>query len=189
MTPATSTQPMGTLRRLLMVKPSSLGDIVHAMPTVASLRRGFPEARVTWLVKQQWAPIVERIGGVDEVCAVSGGLSGWLNHVPALRAAAFDLVVDLQGLFRSGAMTWLTGCPRRIGFANAREGSPFFIRNGSRFPAPLCMPSTGTCWCRMPWGHRVPPCRNSNFSGGLTMKRRSRFCWTVPASPARGGSP
>ncbi|MFO0767953.1 MAG: hypothetical protein U0231_14460 [Nitrospiraceae bacterium] len=45
MTPATSTQPMGTLRRLLMVKPSSLGDIVHAMPTVASLRRGFPEAR------------------------------------------------------------------------------------------------------------------------------------------------
>jgi lipopolysaccharide heptosyltransferase II len=44
--------------------------------------------------------------------------------VPRLRAAAFDLVVDLQGLFRSAAMAWLTGCPTRVGFANGREGSP-----------------------------------------------------------------
>ncbi len=126
--------PGGPVRRLLMVKPSSLGDIVHAMPTLAALRTRFPGARVTWLVKQQWAPIVERIAGVDEVCAVSGGLSGWLNQVPTLRAAAFDLVVDLQGLFRSGAMTWLTGSTRRIGFANAREGSPFFYTE--RVPVP-----------------------------------------------------
>ncbi|MFO0767954.1 MAG: glycosyltransferase family 9 protein [Nitrospiraceae bacterium] len=72
-----------------------------------------------------------------------------------MRAAAFDLVVDLQGLFRSGAMTWLTSCPRRISFRQCPRGQSLFIRNGSRFPAPLCMPSTGTCWCRMPWGHRV----------------------------------
>lgn len=123
-----------TVRRLLLVKPSSLGDIVHAMPTLAALRERFPLAQVTWLVKQQWAPIVERIEGVDRLCTVTGGLSGWLDQVPSLRAARFDLVVDLQGLFRSGAMTWLTGCASRIGFANAREGSPFFYTQ--RVPVP-----------------------------------------------------
>jgi ADP-heptose:LPS heptosyltransferase len=63
---------------------------------------------------------------VDRVWPVEGGLAGWLSQVPALRAAAFDLVVDLQGLFRSAAMAWLTGCSTRIGFANGREGSPLF---------------------------------------------------------------
>lgn len=114
------------VRRILLIKPSSLGDIVHAMPTLAVLRKRFPQAEVTWLVKRQWASLVEVIEGVDHVCAVEQGLMGWLRRVPDLRAAAFDLVVDLQGLFRSGAMAWLTGCGRRVGFANAREGSPWF---------------------------------------------------------------
>lgn len=115
-----------SVRRLLLIKPSSLGDIVHAMPTLAALRARFPQAEVTWLVKRQWAPLVEVIDGVDHVCAVETGLLGWMGRVSDLRAAHFDLVVDLQGLFRSGAMAWLSGCGRRIGFANAREGSPLF---------------------------------------------------------------
>lgn len=114
------------VRRILLIKPSSLGDIVHAMPTLAALRERFPQAEVTWLVKRQWTSLVEVIEGVDQVCAVEQGLMGWLGQVPDLRAARFDLVVDLQGLFRSGAMAWLTGSGRRVGFANAREGSPFF---------------------------------------------------------------
>ncbi|MGC3973632.1 MAG: glycosyltransferase family 9 protein [Nitrospira sp.] len=114
------------VRRILLIKPSSLGDIVHAMPTLSALRERFPDAEVTWLVKRQWASLVEVIQGVDHVCAVEQGLMGWLGRVRDLRAARFDLVVDLQGLFRSGAMAWLTGCSRRVGFANAREGSPFF---------------------------------------------------------------
>ncbi len=123
------------VRRILLIKPSSLGDIVHAMPTLAALRERFPHAEVTWLVKRQWAPLVEVIAGVDRVCAVDRGLSGWLGRVPELRAAGFDLVVDLQGLFRSGAMAGLTGCVRRVGFANAREGSPFFYTQRVVAPA------------------------------------------------------
>lgn len=113
------------VRRILLIKPSSLGDIVHAMPTLAALCERFPQAEVTWLVKRQWASLVEVIEGVEQVCAVEQGLMGWLGQVPDLRAARFDLVVDLQGLFRSGAMAWLTGSDRRVGFANAREGSPY----------------------------------------------------------------
>ena len=126
------------VRRLLLIKPSSLGDIVHAMPTLAALRARFPHAEVTWLVKRQWAPLVEVISGVDQVCAVETGLTGWLGRVPELRAARFDVVVDLQGLFRSGAMAWSTGCGRRIGFANAREGSPLFYTQRVEVPdAPM----------------------------------------------------
>ena len=123
------------VRRILLIKPSSLGDIVHAMPTLAALRAQFPQAAVTWLVKRQWASLVEVIKGVDHVCAGERGLMGWLGRVPDLRAARFDLVVDLQGLFRSGAMAWLTGCGRRVGFANAREGSPYFYTQRVAVPA------------------------------------------------------
>ncbi|MCC2640301.1 MAG: putative Lipopolysaccharide heptosyltransferase [Nitrospira sp.] len=122
------------VRRLLFIKPSSLGDIVHAMPTLAALRARFSQAEVTWLVKRQWAPLVEVIGGVDHVCAVENGLTGWLGRVPDLRATRFDLVVDLQGLFRSGVMAWLTGCRRRVGFARAREGSPLFYSQRVEVP-------------------------------------------------------
>ncbi|MFM8551127.1 MAG: glycosyltransferase family 9 protein, partial [Nitrospiraceae bacterium] len=113
-------------RRILFIKPSSLGDVVHAMPTLAALHRRFPRASFTWLVKRQWAGIVERMEGVDDICAVRPGLAGWLSQVPHLRAQGFDVAVDLQGLFRSGAMAWLASAPARIGFANAREGSPCF---------------------------------------------------------------
>lgn len=126
------------VRRILLIKPSSLGDIVHAMPTLAALRERFPQAEVTWLVKRQWAPLVEVIDGVDQICAVEQGLMGWLGRVPDLRAAGFDLVVDLQGLFRSGVMAWLTGCGRRVGFANGREGSPWFYTQRVAVPvAPM----------------------------------------------------
>jgi lipopolysaccharide heptosyltransferase I len=113
-------------RHILFIKPSSLGDIVHAMPTVAALRRTHPSAKVTWLVKRQWVDIVERIDGVDRVWPVGSGLMGWLSEVSALRAERFDIAVDLQGLFRSAVMGWLSGAPHRVGFANAREGSPWW---------------------------------------------------------------
>ncbi len=96
------------------------------MPALDLLRRHFASARITWLVKREWAGLVERIEGVDDVVTVGPGVGGWLGALPGLRAARFDLALDLQGLFRSGAMIWLSGARRRIGFANAREGSPWF---------------------------------------------------------------
>ena len=113
-------------RRILIVKPSSLGDIVHARPTLRAVRAEYPQAHIAWLVKRQWAALLERVEGLDRIWALGDGLRGWLSMVPRLRAERFDLVIDLQGLLRSGAMAWLTGCRRRVGFANGREGSPLF---------------------------------------------------------------
>ena len=117
---------MEDYRQILLIKPSSLGDIVHAMPTCAAIRRAYPTARLTWLVKREWAGLVERIDGVDRVWPVKSTLKGWLSQVPALRTEGFDLVVDLQGLFRSAAIGWFSGSPLFVGFANGREGSPRF---------------------------------------------------------------
>ena len=117
---------MEDYRHILFIKPSSLGDIVHAMPTCAAIRRAYPKARLTWLVKRGWAGLVERIDGVDRVWPVESTLKGWLSQVSLLRAEHFDLVVDLQGLFRSAAIGWLSGSPQLVGFANGREGSPWF---------------------------------------------------------------
>src|SRR5437870_449847 len=115
---------MPDYRRILIIKPSSLGDVVHALPTLAALRQTFPHAHIAWLVKRQWAGLLERVEGLDAVWPVESGVTGWLSAIPRLRAAGFDLAVDLQGLLRSGAMERLRGWPSRIRFGNAREGSP-----------------------------------------------------------------
>jgi len=125
---------MEDYRHILFVKPSSLGDMVHAMPTCAAIRRAYPKARLTWLVKHQWAGFVERIDGVDRVWPVKSTLKGWISQVSPLRAERFDLVVDLQGLFRSAAIGWFSGSPLLVGFANGREGSSWFYSR--RVPVP-----------------------------------------------------
>ena len=125
---------MEDYRHILLIKPSSLGDIVHAMPTCAAIRRAYPKARLTWLAKREWAGLVERIDGVDRVWPVESTLTGWLSQVSLLRAERFDLVLDLQGLFRSAAIGWLSGSPLLVGFANGREGSPWFYSR--RVPVP-----------------------------------------------------
>ncbi len=120
--------------RILIIKPSSLGDIVHALPTAAALRRRCPSARVTWLAKREWAGVLEGNPDIDGVLAVDLSVAGWPAAIRAVRAGRFDLVVDLQGLLRSAVLGWASGAPVRIGFANGREGSPWFYTE--RVPVP-----------------------------------------------------
>lgn len=112
--------------RILILKPSSLGDVIHTLPVLSALRARFPNAYIAWFVKKQWADLLHRIEGLDQVWAVGHGLRNWLAEIPRLRQKDFDLAVDFQGLFRSGAMAWLSGAPVRIGFANGREASSLF---------------------------------------------------------------
>ena len=100
---------MSEYRRILIVKPSSLGDVVHALPTLSALRARFPNAHIAWLVKREWAELLQRAEGLDRVWPVERTIRGWLSQIPSLRAANFDLAVDLQGLLRSAAVPWLAG--------------------------------------------------------------------------------
>jgi len=122
------------VRRLLIVKPSSLGDVVHALPTLSALRRRFPSAKLSWLVKREWADVLEGNPDLDEVLSVDLSVKGWPAAIRAVRAGRFDLVVDLQGLLRSAVLGWASGSPARVGFANGREGSPWCYTH--RVPVP-----------------------------------------------------
>jgi heptosyltransferase I len=119
-------------QRILIIKPSSLGDVTHALPVFFALRKTFPQARISWLVAPYCAGLIQGLDGLDEVILFDRRKLGKAWYKPAalldlfsldreLRQRRFDLVVDLQGLFRSGWLSWRTGAKVRVGFANARE--------------------------------------------------------------------
>ena len=124
-------------RRILMIKPSALGDVVTAIPVLRGLRRTFPEAHVAWLVSTNCAGLLRPDRDLDEVilfqrrklgrCWRSAAAAGELKRlIGTLRSGRFDWVLDLQGLLRSGMLTAATRAPLRVGFASAREGAAWF---------------------------------------------------------------
>jgi lipopolysaccharide heptosyltransferase I len=122
-------------RRIALIKPSALGDIVHSLPILSALRRRFPHAHITWIVNRSYEPLLHGHPHLDATLPFdrSGFRGGWLPGTRAalafiarLRRHRFDLVVDLQGLFRSGVMAALTGARCRVGLRSAREGAGFF---------------------------------------------------------------
>jgi lipopolysaccharide heptosyltransferase I len=121
-------------QRILVIKLSSLGDIVHTLPAVAALRERFPSAHISWLVKSQWASILEGNPDVDEVLAIDVSWINWPKLVHGLRRRQWDLVVDFQGLFRTGLLGMVSGAHTRIGFAQAREGAPWMYTHRVSLP-------------------------------------------------------
>src|ERR1700722_6970100 len=112
-------------RRIAFIKPSALGDVVHALPVLTALRIRFPAARITWVVNSAYEPLIRHHPDLTDTLpfdrnAFRKGL--WRSARYALAFAAelgrrqFDLVIDLQGLFRSGLMCLASGAPRRVGF-------------------------------------------------------------------------
>ena len=128
---------MTSPQRILIIKPSSLGDVVHTLPVLHLLRRRWPEAKISWLVAPYCSGLLEGHPDLDEVIIFDRRRFGtaWKNPSAGLeliqfkrdlRRRGFDLVIDLQGLFRSGWLAWQTRAPVRIGFANAREWAWIF---------------------------------------------------------------
>jgi len=120
-------------RRVCLIKPSSLGDVVHAFPVLSSLRTLWPEAHLAWVVNRGLRGLLDGHPDLDEVIpfdrsslkASASGIASVGRFLQALRRKRFDLTIDLQGLLRSGIMTLATGAPVRVGLAGAREGSRF----------------------------------------------------------------
>ncbi len=121
---------MQSYKNILIIKPSSLGDIVHSLPVLKDLRSGFPRANIAWLIKRQYAGILEGNPYLNEIIHWEWNGARWFAGLPGLikklKNSHFDLVIDLQGLFRSGLVSFLSGANERLGFKNARELSPIF---------------------------------------------------------------
>lgn len=113
-------------RRILLIKPSALGDIVHALPTLRLLRRRYPKAQIAWLVNPAFADLLRGVSALDEVFLFPRHQwSALPEAVRTLRAFEPDWTIDLQGLLRTGLLTAASGASTRIGFKYAREGAHF----------------------------------------------------------------
>lgn len=123
--------------KILIVKLSAIGDVIHTLPALNALRAHFPEARITWLVEEAASAIIESHGAVDRVLISKReqwikGLLGpsrlqsvkeAFRFVRELRDTTYDLVIDFQGLMKSAVMVGLCRADRKIGYDRTREFS------------------------------------------------------------------
>lgn len=124
---------------ILIVKLSSLGDVVHGMPAVQDIHRALPEARIDWVAERGFAPLVRRCAGVTRVIESdlrrwrkaplsAGTRQEWRAMREALGAQPYDAVIDLQGLTKSALVAWLAALApggRRYALANRTDGAGY----------------------------------------------------------------
>jgi len=131
--------------KVLIVKISALGDVVHALPVLAYLKSADPEVKIDWLVEKSFAPLLDGHPLIRRVHALEmrawrrqgwkQAVAGTLGVIRALRRERYDLVLDLQGNSKSGLFTLFSGAPLRVGFARdgAREW-PNLLASNRRVP-------------------------------------------------------
>ena len=128
-------QPPREAERLLLIKPGSMGDVIHALPVAAAIRRAWPGVELTWVVDPRWAPLFEGNPAVSRIrlCPREEfrGPRGWaraLRWYPDLGGLRPDYAVDLQGLMRSALIAKFCRAKVVVGLSDAREGSRLFYR-------------------------------------------------------------
>ncbi|MFZ4643499.1 MAG: glycosyltransferase family 9 protein [Phycisphaerales bacterium] len=121
-------------RRILIVRPSAFGDVCRTVPLLWSLRKTFPKAVIDWVVEDRWSPAIQEHPAIDGVVKFPKRefRSCWRNPKTAiktiqwfwrLRRGRYDLVIDAQGLARSGLMSLVTGAKVRVANRSGREFS------------------------------------------------------------------
>ncbi|HLB25862.1 MAG TPA: glycosyltransferase family 9 protein, partial [Nitrospirota bacterium] len=129
------------LAQVLIIKPSSMGDIIHALPVAAGLKAAMPGVSIDWVAAKGYEgllsgnPAVRRVITFDRrMFKDGGGPAKLIGFVRELRREKYDLVIDLQGLLRSALMAFSCRAGRRLGLSDAREGAPFFYTETVRVP-------------------------------------------------------
>lgn len=137
-----STRMIQEVKNILIVKLSSIGDVVHCLPFLEVVRKRFPHARIDWLVEEESFQILNGHAAVNRVMVsrrkawqkslIKGNgylsvLREAMQFLEEIRRHQYDIVVDLQGLFKSGILVGLSRGRRKIGMVGAREGGGFFL--------------------------------------------------------------
>ena len=129
-------------KSILVIKPSSFGDVIHTLPAVSRLKLAWPNARLAWVVNPEWAPLLSGNPFIDEVILFPRrelrGLSGlakfarWCRQAVQMRRP--DLVIDFQGLLRSALIGRASEGQDFVGMSDAREGGRWFYGHVVRMP-------------------------------------------------------
>jgi heptosyltransferase I len=146
-------------QRILLIKPSALGDVVHAIPVLAELRNRYPSAQINWLLTPENAELVREHPALSNVVLfrrkeLAGFGRNWkatrgvLELLWQIRRKKYDLVIDLHGQFRSAVFAIVAGAPVRVGFDRPRR------REGDGTPARGWRGAREGSW--MAYTHRIP---------------------------------
>ena len=107
--------------RILVVRLGAMGDIIHTLPAVASLKHSLPGSHITWAISPQWAPLLKGNVFVDRLILVERtSLAGLLRSRKELRREPFHLAVDFQGLIKSALVASVAGPDRIFGFSRSQ---------------------------------------------------------------------
>jgi len=122
--------------KILIIKPSSLGDVIHALPFLKAVKDAFPDSIIDWVISKSLKDILDGNPLINELIVIDK--DSWkdlgnirrtskelINLKKTLKRRHYDMVIDLQGLLRSGIVSLFTSSSQKIGFADAREGSRY----------------------------------------------------------------
>lgn len=123
--------------KILIIKPSSLGDVIHALPFLKAVKNTWPDSRVDWVISRNLKGIIEDNPLIDDLIILNKDSWKRIRKIPetikelsslkkTLKSKHYDMVIDLQGLLRSGLIAYSTPTTVKVGFADSREGSRFF---------------------------------------------------------------
>ena len=118
---------MKAYKNILIIKMSSLGDVIHALPTLYALRKNLPNAKITWAIHEQFAHLLPGKPWVDDVIIIDKkGLKSFSylkSLYKNLHSRHFDMTLDLQCIAKSAIVSFLSGAPEKYGYWELREGS------------------------------------------------------------------
>ncbi|MDR1940728.1 MAG: glycosyltransferase family 9 protein [Endomicrobium sp.] len=116
--------------KILIIKPSSFGDIVQAAPCASALKKAYPQCSISWVVFCGWETLLELFSDVDDIISWDrrSGVKGFFDVLKKVRKTQYDLILDLQGLFRSGLLAKLAKGKVKIGAPGMKELSGFMIK-------------------------------------------------------------
>lgn len=112
-------------KRIVIIKPSALGDIVQTLPLLGVLKKKFPEVEIDWVIRSELASLLHGHPHLSQIIPYyrKGGIKNWFQLLSTLRKRQYDIAFDFQGLLRSAVMTVATAASLRIGMETARECS------------------------------------------------------------------
>jgi lipopolysaccharide heptosyltransferase I len=124
--------------KILIVRLSAIGDVIHSLPVLHSLRRKFPDAKISWVVEDKAADVLINNPLIDQVYVIPkqkwkrqgtsiSHIKEFSDIISSIRKEHYDIAIDVQGLFKSGLITYLSGAKRRIGHAGTREFADIFL--------------------------------------------------------------
>ena len=116
--------------KILIIKPSSFGDIIQADPALTALRALYPDAELSWLVFDVWADIIDLFPEVDRkiIWKKKGGLPEFFSVIDRVKKEKFDLVIDLQGLMRTALIARFSGAAKILGVPGMKELSWLLVK-------------------------------------------------------------